>query len=138
MIKKLLSTDIQSIVHTNITLLILRAGAGLLILTHGLPKLMKVFTGDFSFGDPIGIGAPASLVLAAFAEGICGLLVTLGLGTRIASFVLVINMSVVAFVAHAGDPFGTKEKGLLFLLLFAITLLAGGGKYSLDEKIFGK
>lgn len=135
MLKKLLSTDISSLVNYHISLLILRAGAGLLILTHGWPKLLKVFNGDFSFGDPIGLGPTLSLILAAFAEGICGILVTLGLGTRIASFVLVINMSVVAFIAHAGDSFGTKEKGLLFLLLFLVILLTGPGKYSIDEKL---
>lgn len=135
MIKKLLSTDISSIVNTNLSILVLRAGAGLLILTHGWPKLLKVFNGDFAFADPIGIGAGLSLVLAAFAEGICGFLVTLGLGTRFASIVLSINMFVVVFFAHADDPFSTKEKGLLFLLLFVVLSLTGGGKYSLDKKL---
>jgi putative oxidoreductase len=135
MIKKLLSTDISSIVNTNLSILLLRVGAGLLILTHGWPKLLKVFNGDFAFADPIGIGAGLSLVLAAFAEGICGFLVTLGLGTRFASIVLSINMFVVVFFAHADDPFGTKEKGLLFLLLFLVITLTGGGKYSLDKKV---
>jgi putative oxidoreductase len=138
MIKKLLSADISSLVNTNLSILILRVGAGLLILTHGWPKLLNVFNGDFSFGDPIGLGAAASLVLAAFAEGICGFLVTLGLGTRFASIVLSINMFVVVFFAHAADPFGTKEKGLLFLLLFLVITLTGGGKYSLDKNVFGK
>ncbi|HET8865687.1 MAG TPA: DoxX family protein [Gracilimonas sp.] len=138
MFKKLLSTDIAALVNTNLSLLILRVGAGLLILTHGWPKLLKAFSGDFSFGDPIGIGAAASLLLAAFAEGICGFLVTLGLGTRLASIVLSINMFVVVFFAHADDPFGTKEKGLLFLLLFVVIALTGGGKYSADKKVFGK
>ncbi|MEX0723149.1 MAG: DoxX family protein [Gracilimonas sp.] len=138
MLKKLLSTDISSLVSTNISLLVLRVGAGLLILTHGWPKLLKVLSGDFSFGDPIGIGAAASLVLATFAEAICGFLVTLGLGTRLAAIVLSINMTVVVFIAHADDPFGTKEKGLLFLLLFVVITLTGPGKYSLDKKVLNK
>lgn len=138
MLKKILSTDISALVNTNLSILILRVGAGLLIFTHGWPKLMKVFNGDFAFADPIGIGAGLSLVLAAFAEGICGFLVTLGLGTRFASIVLSINMFVVVFFAHADDPFSTKEKGILFLLLFLVISLTGGGKYSLDKKALGK
>lgn len=138
MYKKFLSTDISSIANANLSILLLRVGAGLLILTHGWPKLLKVLNGDFAFADPIGIGAGLSLVLAAFAEGICGFLVSIGLGTRFASFVLSINMFVVVFFAHAADPFGTKEKGLLFLLLFLVITLTGGGKYSLDRKAFGK
>jgi len=128
----------SSLVSSNISLLVLRVGAGLLILTHGWPKLLKVLSGDFSFADPIGIGTAASLVLAAFAEAICGFLVTLGLGTRLAAIVLSINMSVVVFFAHADDPFGTKEKGLLFLLLFVVIALTGPGKYSVDKKVLNK
>lgn len=137
MLKKLLSSDVDALVNTNLSLLVLRVGAGLLIFTHGWPKLLKVFNGDFAFADPIGIGATLSLILAAFAEGICGLLVTLGLGTRLAAIVLSINMFVVAFIAHAGDPFSSKEKGLLFLLLFVVLALTGAGKHSLDKKVLG-
>lgn len=48
--------------------MLFRLGFGGMMLTHGIPKLMKLISGDFSFGDPIGIGAPASLVLATFGE----------------------------------------------------------------------
>ncbi len=135
MFKKLFSTDLNSLISPHYAVLLLRIGAGILIFTHGLPKLLKVFSGDFSFGDPIGIGPALSLILVAFAEGICSIFVTLGLGTRLAAFVLCINMSVIAFVAHAGDPFSSKEKGLLFLVMFLVILLTGGGKYSLDQKL---
>lgn len=135
MLKKFLSAKINELVNTHLSLLVLRVGAGLLIFTHGWPKLLKVFNGDFSFADPIGLGAPLSLVLAAFAEGICALLVTFGLGTRLASLVLSFNMIVVVFFAHAGDPFSNREKGLLFLLLFVVLTLTGPGKYSLDTKL---
>lgn len=138
MINRLLSSKPSELVSTHITILILRLGAGALILTHGIPKLMSVLKGNMQFMDPIGLGPGLSLILSAFAEGICGLLVFLGLGTRIASIFLILNMTVVVFFAHADDPFGTKEKGLLFLLLFVLTFLTGGGKYSLDEKLFGK
>lgn len=135
---KLLSSRINALVDTHVIALLLRLGAGALILTHGVPKLIRVAQGNLSFADPIGLGPALSLILSAFAEGICGILIVLGLGTRIASVFLMINMFVVVFFAHADDPFGTKEKGLLFLLLFILTFLTGSGKYSLDEKLFNK
>lgn len=138
MIKKFLSTDLSQFINVHLSILLLRVGAGALILTHGYPKLLKVFAGDFSFGDPIGLGPELSLILAAFAEGICGLLVAAGFWTRISALVLTINMSVVVFVAHAGDPFGSKEKGLLFLLMFVVLLFTGGGKYSFDARLSKK
>lgn len=137
MFNKYLSTRLDRLVNSHIAILILRLGAGAFILTHGIPKLIKVFTGDMGFGDPIGIGPELSLILSAFAEGICGILVLLGLGTRLAAAPLIINMAVAGFIAHAGDPFGTKEKALLFLIMFVILFLTGSGKYSLDQKFFG-
>lgn len=138
MIKKFLSTDLSQFINVHLSILLLRVGAGVLILTHGYPKLLKVFAGDFSFGDPIGLGPELSLILAAFAEGICGLLVTVGFWTRLSAFVLTINMSIVVFVAHAGDPLSSKEKGLLFLLMFVVLLFTGGGKYSFDARLSKK
>lgn len=138
MIKKLLSTDLGKFISVHYAVLLLRIGAGGLIFTHGLPKLLKVFAGDFSFSDPIGLGPELSLILAAFSEGICGVLVAIGFGTRLSAIVLSINMAVAFFIAHAGDPFSNKEKALLFLLLFVVILFTGGGKYSLDHKIFGE
>ena len=137
MINKFLSPKLNALVNEHITVLLLRLGAGAFILTHGIPKIMNVLSGQFRFGDPIGLGPELSLILAAFAEGICGFLVLIGLGTRFASAILVINMAVAGFIAHAGDPFGQKEKALLFLIVFIITTLLGSGKYSLDNKFFG-
>lgn len=135
MFKKLLSTDVNKFISLQYSLLLLRIGAGLLIFTHGLPKLLKVINGDFSFGDPIGIGPELSLILAAIAEGIGGLLIAAGAWTRLAALALSINMSVAYFFAHAGDPFSQKEKALLFLLMFVVILFTGAGKYSVDKKL---
>ena len=53
----------------NIGLFLLRAAAGILMLTHGAGKVMMLIGDDpIKFGDPVGIGPAASLVLAAFAE----------------------------------------------------------------------
>ncbi|WP_103664186.1 DoxX family protein [Gracilimonas amylolytica] len=135
MFKKLLSTDPSKFIDVNLSILLLRIGAGGILFTHGLPKLMKVFSGDFSFADPIGLGPEISLILAAFAEGICSLFVVLGFGTRLSSLVIAINMAVAFFIQHSGDPFGQKELALIFLMMFVITFFTGGGKYSVDKKI---
>jgi putative oxidoreductase len=135
MIKNLLSTDISKFVSPHVSVLLLRLGAGAVILTHGLPKLMKVFSGDFSFMDPLGLGPEISLVLSAFAEGICGIAITIGLATRFAAAFLIINMATAFFLFHAGDPFAAKEKAMLFLIMFVVLLITGSGKYSLDAKL---
>jgi putative oxidoreductase len=138
MIKKLNSARIDEFVNPDVAVLLLRIGAAALMLTHGIPKLLRILEGDFSFGDPIGIGPTASLILVTFAEAICAALVMIGLMTRASLIPLIIAMMVAVFVAHAGDPFGDKELGLFFLISFIVLFLTGPGKYSVDQKMFRK
>ncbi len=118
----------------NIGLLLLRLGFGGMMLTHGIPKLLKMLSGDFSFGDPIGIGEPASLVLAVLGEALFPILVIIGFKTRLAAIPVIITMVVAAFIVHAADPLGTKEMAILYLFAFTVIALLGPGKYSVDRK----
>ncbi len=116
----------------HVGLLLLRIGVACLMLTHGLPKLQKVLSGNFAFGDPLGLGSGVSLTLAALAEVGGSLLILVGAATRLAVLPLIVTMLVAAFVAHADDPFGKKELPLLYLSIYILLLLAGAGKYSVD------
>lgn len=117
----------------NTWLLLARIAVGAFLLTHGIPKLQNLMAGNIKFGDPLGIGATPSLILVVFAEVICSVLLILGLATRFASIVLIINMGVAAFVAHAGQPFGKKELALLYLVFFVGFFILGGGRYAMDS-----
>lgn len=138
MFKKILSSRLDEYVSPEVAVFLLRVGAAALVMTHGIPKLMRILEGNFGFGDPLGLGPTVSLFLVTFAEAICASLVLIGLWTRIAAIPLIINFIVVVFVAHADDPFGNKEKGLFFLLSFIILFLTGAGSFSLDNKFYGK
>ncbi len=118
----------------NIGLAFLRIGASALILTHGIPKFQKLLSGNFEFGDPLGLGSSPSLFLAIIGEFICPILVIIGFKTRWAAVPTAITMAVAAFIAHASDPFNVKEKALLFLTLFVTIILLGPGKFSVDKK----
>jgi putative oxidoreductase len=118
---------------SDLGLLILRASAGAMLMTHGWSKVRKIFAGDFEFADPIGIGQAPSLVLAAGAEFLFALLVVLGVRVRWTAIPPAIAMFVAAFLAHAGDPFGRREKSLLFFAVFAALALTGGGRYTVES-----
>lgn len=120
--------------QVNIGLAFLRISASAMMLTHGFPKFQKLLSGDFEFGDPLGLGATPSLFLAIIGEFICPILVMIGFKTRWSALPTVITMAIAAFVVHAQDPFGTKEKALLFLTIFVAIMLLGPGKYSIDKK----
>ncbi len=117
-------------------LLLLRVGVGLLMLLgHGWPKLSNFSTMLEQFPDPIGLGAGLSLTLATFAEFLCSILILVGLFTRLASIPLIINMLVALFFVHMGDPWIRQERVLLYLVLYLTLLLAGAGRFSIDDSI---
>lgn len=130
--KKLFSTEIND-KYLNVMLLILRVSTAALMLTHGYPKLIKLFSGgEIEFANPIFLGPVLSLVLVVFAEFFCSILIGIGLGTRLASIPLFFTMAVAAFIVHASDPIGGKEKALLFLVIYLALFILGSGKYSID------
>lgn len=121
--------------NVDFALLFLRVSVGLLMLTHGYPKFLRLLSGNTTFADPLGMGAEASLSLAVFAEFFCSLLLILGLVTRFAIFPILITMLVAVFVVHADDPFSRQELGLMYLIPLIFLLITGPGKYSLDSKM---
>lgn len=125
------TTPNQGTLH--IWLLALRIAAAFM-LTHGWPKFERLISGEeIQFGDPIGLGVTASLVLAVFAEFFCSILIGIGFATRLAAIPLIVTMIVAAFVVHADDPFGRKELALMYICIHATLLVTGAGKYSVDS-----
>lgn len=115
-------------------LLLLRVGFSVMIITHGIPKLQKIIAGDFTFGNPLGIGEAPSLILACISEVVFPLLIIIGFKTRLAAIPVIITMAVAAVIVHANDPFGVKEMSILYLIAFTAIALLGPGKYSVDKK----
>ena len=125
--------------QVDIGLLIFRLAIAGLMLTHGIPKLIKFF-GDapIQFADPIGLGEITTFTFAVFAEFICSVLVILGLGTRLAVLPLIATMAVAALIVHVPDGFGRQELPLLYLAGWILLFFTGAGKYSLDHYILVK
>jgi putative oxidoreductase len=124
--------------NTDAGLLILRVFAGLsLFLKHGLEKLTGFSMMVQHFPNPIHIGAHASLAFALLSDGICSLLVVLGLATRPATVVILINLLTVFFLVHHAAFFSKPHVELVWLYIaaFATILFAGPGRFSLDARL---
>ncbi|WP_215225332.1 DoxX family protein [Echinicola shivajiensis] len=119
----------------NFALLILRLSAAGMMMTHGWSKIANFSEYLTKFSDPIGLGPAVSLQLAIFAEFFCAILLALGFMSRWVLIPLIITMMTAAFIVHADDPFGGKEKALLFLVIFVVLLFTGPGKISMDAQI---
>jgi putative oxidoreductase len=118
-------------------LLILRVWAGLsLFRLHGIEKIIN-FSGMLShFPDPLHIGPLPSLIFALLSDSICSVLVMLGLMTRLASLIIVINLFVVFIFMH-NFSFMQEHAQLVYVYLgaFLAILASGAGKISVDNLI---
>jgi putative oxidoreductase len=125
---------------TSLGLLGLRVWLGLtLLLNHGIGKLKAFDSMAPGFADPFKIGHTASFALVVFAEVVGAGLIALGLSTRFAALVLIVNMAVAFAYVHKTSLSGSHSGELAFIYLagFVTLLLAGPGNISLDKRVFG-
>ncbi|KAA9349242.1 DoxX family protein [Larkinella humicola] len=113
---------------------LLRVGIGLLMLTHGTPRL-ALLVGDepIEFPPVLFLSAGMSLFVNVFAEFFCSLFVIIGLGTRITVIPLMVVMAVAGFHIHLRDQFRIQEMSLHFLLVYVVLFVMGSGRYSVDS-----
>ena len=116
----------------NFGMLVLRVAAGLLLAHHGYQKLIKFNVLRYKFMNFMHLGSTASLSLIIIAELICGILLILGLFTRLACIPIIIGMAVVVFVASNANIFAEGEKGMIYLAVTVAILFCGPGKISVD------
>lgn len=72
---------------------------------------------------------------AGLAEFLGGIFLGIGFATRVSGFLLFLTMIYAGLIHHAPDPFGSKEKALLYAVIALYFTLRGAGKYSIDKSI---
>ena len=119
---------------SNIGKLVLRVSFSLLMITHGLQKINRLFADEIKFGDPLGIGSTPTLILAVLAEFIAPILIIVGFKTRWFSLLPIATMAVAVFIVNINNPFKRQELALLYLFGFITIALIGPGKFSIDKR----
>jgi len=111
-------------------LAILRIVAGLLFLEHATQKFLA-FPAPFPI-QPL----PAQLMAAGVIELVAGILITLGLFTRLAAFIAAGEMAAAYFIGHFPQGFwpvlNKGEAAILFCFIFLYLAAAGPGAWSID------
>lgn len=116
---------------------------------------LRRLDGVTSYFESLGIPLPG--IQAPFVSGleaVCGVLLVLGLGTRLVALPLLVAMAVAFATAHAGnvgpvveasgffslDAFSAffDETPVPYAFAFLVILFAGPGRASLDHALFGK
>lgn len=116
-------------------LALLRIFTGLLFLEHATQKFFA-FPAPFPMPGPL----PTILIAAGVVELTAGVLVTIGLFTRIAAFLAAGEMAVAYFMMHFPKSFwpavNMGEAAILFCFVFLYVAAAGPGAWSLDGALF--
>jgi putative oxidoreductase len=116
--------------------LVLRLGAFAMLLTyHVRPKLAHFDAEMSGFPDPLGIGHPASFIMALLSEGGCSVLVALGIAARLTALPVVFTMSMVLMLSARGFEGADVQSALLYALPYVSIALLGPGPYSVDARL---
>jgi putative oxidoreductase len=114
-------------------LALLRIMAALLFMEHGTAKLLHFPVPQPGVPDPL----PTILVAAAIIEIVGGVLVTLGLFTRLAAFIMSGEIAIGYFMFHFPKSFwpllNMGEAAILYCFIFLYIAAAGPGAWALDN-----
>lgn len=118
---------------------IVRIITGLLMVYHGWEVWSATLIREYSEWEPLRqYSHPLFMVyVGKSSELMAGLLLTLGLCTRIAAFMLILIMLYITFKVGGGRFWYEDQHPFMFVLIGLLFLFAGGGKYSMDKKLFG-
>lgn len=124
---------------------LMRIVVGGFLIPHGMQKLFGAFGGGGLEGTTAGFAkmglepAPLMALLAGGTEFFGGILITLGLFTRVGAAAAVILLLVAASHVHYANGFFAGKGGYEYALLWAVmafyVFIKGGGYFSLDRKI---
>lgn len=125
-------------------LFLIRLILGIVLMYHGSQKIFGWFGGPgiagfAGFLEKLQVPVPLiSAWMAACAEFFGGLLILIGLGTRLIAIPVVITMLVAIITVHR-HAFGSENGGMEFPLTLAVVTagiaLTGAGRFSLDWAI---
>lgn len=126
--------------NSEIAKLLLRLTVGIMILFHGIEKVMHGIGGVKHLTTSAGL--PEFVAYGVYlGEVVVPIFIILGLYARIASLFLALNMTMAIFLAYGHSLFSLGKHGspvielpLFYLVLAVVIFLLGSGKYALNSK----
>lgn len=124
----------------DIAKLLLRLSIGIMMLFHGLDKIINGIGGVRHLVTSSGL--PEFLAYGVYVgEIVMPIFILLGAYARVASGVVALNMVFAIFLAYGGGLFSLGKHGapvmelpFLYLMMSVIIFMIGSGKYALNSK----
>jgi len=126
--------------HADLAKLLLRLSVGVMMLFHGIHKIIHGIDGIKTM--TLSAGLPEVVAYGVYVgEVLMPLLIILGFYARVASLVLAFNMFAAIYLAY-GDSFFTLSKrggpnaelALFYLVASIAIFLLGSGKYGVNSR----
>ncbi len=124
--------------NTKTIVAFLRITVGALLLYHGAEVFNQAQIKEYGQWNAFkNFSSPTLLPYFGKAtEFLCGLLLLLGLFTRIGALVLILSMAYITFKIGHGKFWQDDQHPFMFLLFGLLFFFTGPGKWSLDNIIF--
>ena len=128
----------------SLTSLLIRLTVGLAFFLHGAQKVFGWFEGSGlekwseylaskNYSKPVAY-------FAAYVEMIAGILLIVGIFTKLSSVSMLIFMLFAVWIAHLEKGYFSNKGGyeyqLLLIVSCVVLIVLGGGEYSLDKYVF--
>ena len=131
----------MSEIAVDLVSLILRLTLGVIMVSHGIPKIKKREVLGKKWNDHYGV-PKATIWLTGILQIVGGLALLVGLFTSLTSLILALDMLAALYIcifnSHHREPFNSVSpvKGwdvnLLLVGALVAVMILGGGKWSLD------
>ncbi|MDN3657735.1 DoxX family protein [Ferruginibacter paludis] len=124
--------------NTKSIIAVLRIIIGAMMIYHGAEVFNPVQMKEYAQWDMFkNSGSPALMpYIGKSAEFLCGLLLLLGLFTRISALMLIISMAYITFKIGHGKFWYEDQHPFMFVLFGLLFFFTGPGKWSLDHVLF--
>ena len=119
--------------------LVVRLTVGVLMLFHGVAKILHPGSLEFIGNSLAGAGLPSFVAYGVYAgEIIAPLMVITGFHSRIGGLIIMVNMIFAIALAHTGDIFSLTQHGgwaielqVFYLLGGLAVALLGSGRFAI-------
>ena len=126
--------------NSDIAKLLLRLSVGIMMLFHGVEKIVNGINGVKHL--TVNAGLPEFFAYGVYiGEIVVPIFIILGLYARIASLFLALNMVMAIFLAYGNSLFALGKHGapvielpLFYLILSVVIFLLGSGRYAVNSK----